>query len=187
MRGWAQTNGFVLSWIPAARIVERSNASALLDGFEAAIRSSVYLNWYHPHGGGGYEDVGAVEAVNSMLLLSIVCPKPISPRAFCRCASVFCLWMRDGWRSQEGFLRFFPAWPLGEAASFRGLRASGAFLVNASIDTAGTVSGVSLRSEAGGRCEFLSPWAGAAAPKAVCGGMMTSGWCTTVSSSCTTS
>ena len=32
----AQTNGFVLSWIPAARIVERSNASALLDGFEAA-------------------------------------------------------------------------------------------------------------------------------------------------------
>ena len=70
----AQTNGFVLSWIPAARIVERSNASALLDGFEAAIRSSVYLNWYHPHGGGGYEDVGAVEAVNSMLLLSIVCP-----------------------------------------------------------------------------------------------------------------
>ena len=42
--------------------------------------------------------------------------------------------------------------------------------VNASIDTAGTVSGVSLRSEAGGRCEFLSPWAGAAAPKAVCGG-----------------
>ena len=70
----AQTNGFVLSWIPAARIVERSNASALLDGFEAAIRSSVYLNWYHPHGGGGYEDVGAVEAVNSMLLLSIVGP-----------------------------------------------------------------------------------------------------------------
>ena len=74
------------------------------------------------------------------------------------------------WCSQEGFLRFFPTWPLGEAASFRGLRASGAFLVNASIDTAGTVSGVSLRSEAGGRCEFLSPWAGAAAPKAVCGG-----------------
>jgi hypothetical protein len=27
--------------------------------------------------------------------------------------------------SHEGFLRFFPAWPLGERASFRGLRASG--------------------------------------------------------------
>jgi hypothetical protein len=26
----------------------------LLDGFEAAISSSVYLNWYHPHGGGSY-------------------------------------------------------------------------------------------------------------------------------------
>ena len=55
---WNPTNGFVLSWIPAARIVERGNASKLLDGFESAISSSVYLNWYHPHGGGGYEDVG---------------------------------------------------------------------------------------------------------------------------------
>ena len=50
---------------------------------------------YHPHGGGGYEDVGAVEAINSMLLLSI-----------------------------EGGMRFFPAWPVGEAASFQNLRAS---------------------------------------------------------------
>ena len=47
---WNPTNGFVLSWIPAARIVEKANASALLDQFEAAIRDSVYLNWYHPHG-----------------------------------------------------------------------------------------------------------------------------------------
>ena len=37
---------------------------------QRAIGSSVYLNYYHPHGGGGYEDVGAVEAVNCMLLLS---------------------------------------------------------------------------------------------------------------------
>jgi hypothetical protein len=35
----------VLSWIPAARIVERSNASELLDGFEAAVKTSVYTNW----------------------------------------------------------------------------------------------------------------------------------------------
>jgi hypothetical protein len=39
---------------------------------------------------GGYEDVGAVEAVNCMLLLSV-----------------------------EGFIRFFPAWPVGERASFK--------------------------------------------------------------------
>ena len=107
-------------------------------------------------GGGGQQHASALHRG----------PQPIQPRAFCRCA------LHEGWYwcSQEGFLRFFPAWPLGEAASFRGLRASGAFLVNASIDTAGTVSGVSLRSEAGGRCEFLRPWAVAAAPKVVCGG-----------------
>jgi hypothetical protein len=127
---WNPVNGFVLSWIPAARIVEKQNASTLLDGMEAAIRSSVYLNWYHPHGGGGYEDVGAVEAVNCMLLLSI-----------------------------EGFLRFFPAWPLGEAASFRGLRASGALLVNASVDRLGLVSGIELLAEAGGEVKFLAPCA----------------------------
>lgn len=126
---WNPTNGFVLSWIPAARIVERSNASKLLDGFEAAIKSSVYLNWYHPHGGGGYEDVGAVEAVNCMLLLSI-----------------------------EGFIRFFPAWPVGEAASFVGLRAAGAFLVTASIDAQGIVGPIQLKADVGGNFTFLSPW-----------------------------
>ena len=137
---WNPTNGFVLSWIPAARICERSNASKLLDGFEAAVSSSVYLNYYHPHGGGGYEDVGSVEAVNCMLLLSI-----------------------------EGFLRFFPAWPLGELASFRGLRASGAFVVSGSIDASGTVGDVTLVAEAGGKCTFLNPWANA--PSVQCGGL----------------
>ena len=53
---------------------------------------------YHPHGGGGYEDVGAVEAVNSMLLLSV--------------------------EGEGGMLRFFPAWPIGETASFHNLRTS---------------------------------------------------------------
>lgn len=42
---WNPVNGFVLSWIPAARIVERENASELLDGFEAAVNVSVYTNW----------------------------------------------------------------------------------------------------------------------------------------------
>ena len=176
---WNPTNGFVLSWIPAARIVERGNASKLLDGFESSINSSVYLlqsrpigtkshalplnlepnvccspenrylNWYHPHGGGGYEDVGAVEAVNCMLLLSI-----------------------------EGFIHFFPAWPVGETASFQNLRASGAFIVNASIDATGLVSDVRMLAEAGGKCVFLSPWGsegGSAAdvvavPKVTCNG-----------------
>ena len=145
---WNPTNGFVLSWIPAARIVERANASTLLDGFEAAINSSVYLNWYHPHGGGGYEDVGAVEAVNCMLLLSI-----------------------------EGFVRFFPAWPVGETASFVGLRASGAFVVTASINAQGTVGTIELKADVGGNFAFLSPWPTAAtmmAPAVRCGGAVAS-------------
>ena len=59
-----------------------------------------------------------------------------------------------------GFLRFFPAWPMGERASFRGLRASGAFVVSAAIDEAGSVSGVRLTAEAGGECTILDPWRG---------------------------
>jgi len=53
---WNPTNGFVLSWIPAARIVARERAAGLLDAFEAAISSSVYLNWY-----GGKSRVGQKE------------------------------------------------------------------------------------------------------------------------------
>ena len=94
----------MLSWIPAARIVEPHRAAELLDGFTAAVVSSVYRNYYHPHNGGGYEDVGAVEAINCMLLLAT-----------------------------SGFVQFFPAWPVGESASFTGLRTSGAFIFNASV------------------------------------------------------
>ena len=63
--------------------------------------------------------------------------------------------------SVEGFLRFFPAWPLGEEARFQGLRASGAFLVTAAVDRTGLVGGVEVVAEAGGPCRFLPPpsWA----------------------------
>ena len=60
---------------------------------------------------------------------------------------------------QEGFLRFFPGWPLGEAASFSTLRAVGAFLVSAKVDAAGSVSGVVVRSERGENCTILNPFA----------------------------
>ena len=70
-----------------------------------------------------------MEAVNSLLLLSV-----------------------------EGFLRFFPGWPPGEPAAFQRLRATGAFVVNGSVDAAGVVGGVAVLSEVGERCTFLSPW-----------------------------
>lgn len=84
---------------------------------------------YHDHGGGGYEDVGATEAINSLLLLSV-----------------------------EGAVHFFPGWPLGEAASFTALRTYGAFVVSAAVSTSGAVGTIQLLSEAGAACTFASPW-----------------------------
>ena len=67
-------------------------------------------------------------------------------------------------QSHGGKMRFFPAWKatvLGPA-SFTTLRAYGAFLVSASVDSHGTVSPVSLTSDVGGDLVFESPWAGSA-------------------------
>lgn len=129
--GFNPVNGFVLSWIPIARIVAKSNASALLDNFTAAVAASTAKSWYHDHPGGGYEDVGATEAINSLLLQSI-----------------------------GGALHFFPGWPVGEAASFTQLRAYGAFVVDASVDAEGTVGNITVRSETLGACIFVTPWIG---------------------------
>merc|ERR1712039_1046382 len=75
------------------------------------------------------EQVGATHAINELLLQSF-----------------------------EGFLRFFPGWPLSERASFTTLRAVGGFLVSASVDIGGLVSSIELTSEAGRVCTFLNPW-----------------------------
>lgn len=128
------TNGFVLSWIPAARVVARANASRLLDNFTAAVRASVAKSWYHDHGGGGYEDVGATDAITSLLLT---------------------------WT--DGELQFFPGWPLDEAATFTRVRAYGAFLVSASQDENGAVSGVRIEAEPGTptrNCTLVNPFGG---------------------------
>jgi hypothetical protein len=79
-------------------------------------------------------------------------------------------------QSHEGFLRLFPVIRHNESAAFEDLRANGAFLVSARFDplTAaaaagqaqlsdggdGTVHGVRVKSEVGGACSILSPWAG---------------------------
>ena len=89
-------------------------------------------------GGGGIEQAGATEAVNSALL-----------------------------QSQEGFLRFFPMWPANESASFTTLRARGALLVSASfVAGAGVAAPVTVLADSSGsrtrNCSFLSPWAAGA-------------------------
>jgi hypothetical protein len=76
----------------------------------------------------GIESVGAIEAIDSMLL-----------------------------QSQDGIIRVFPAWLKQKDARFRDLRARGAFLVSGEFRD-GRVEGVGIKSEAGGLCRVAAPW-----------------------------
>jgi hypothetical protein len=60
-------------------------------------------------------------------------------------------------QSYGGVLRLFPAWPAAVPASFRTLRAEGAFLISASWEN-GTVTSLEILSEKGGECRLYSPW-----------------------------
>jgi hypothetical protein len=62
-------------------------------------------------------------------------------------------------QSYAGVIRLFPNTRNLGMASFRNLRAAGAFLVSASWDGR-TVSGVELRSEKGAAAKIVNPWAG---------------------------
>jgi len=138
-------NGLCMAWPPATRCAGSARAGGVLDAFEASLRATMHENFYPDVGGGGVEQFGATEAVNSALL-----------------------------QSQEGFLRLFPMWPPGENASFSTLRARGAFLVSAAF-SAGTTeapitiqalvtsssssSSSSFSSSLGPRnCSILDPW-----------------------------
>ena len=104
------------------------NASFILTTMSHVVQAQMGANGYLRQGGGGIETAGGAVAVNDMLLQSF-----------------------------EGFLRFFPVWPRSEDASFTTLRAVGAFLVSASLES-GVVKGVEVVSEAGLNCTFVSPW-----------------------------
>jgi hypothetical protein len=60
-------------------------------------------------------------------------------------------------QSWDGALRIFPAWPRTLDASFRTLRANGAFLVSASW-AKGAVTTAEVISEKGGPCRAYAPW-----------------------------
>jgi len=62
-------------------------------------------------------------------------------------------------QSYNGPLRFFPNWPKNKDATFRTLRAVGAFLVSAELKD-GEVKWIEVRSEAGGRLDLINPWTG---------------------------
>jgi hypothetical protein len=78
----------------------------------------------------GLESVGAIEAIDSMLL-----------------------------QSHDNTIRVFPAWLKDKDASFKNLRAVGAFLVSSEYKQ-GRVIHVDLKSEAGRPARVLNPWFG---------------------------
>ena len=125
--GWANTNGFCLSWPPAVRVSGVDDAALLVGNFRGALDKVMGRNGNIHLGGGMLENSGATVAINDLLL-----------------------------QSHAGRLRFFPVWDataLGPAA-FTTLRAYGAFLVSGSIDKAGKMGPVTILSEMGGLCVF---------------------------------
>lgn len=60
-------------------------------------------------------------------------------------------------QSYAGEMRFFPNWPGDKTASFRSLRAAGAFLVSAEF-AGGRVQRIAIESEKGGDAVIVSPW-----------------------------
>ncbi|MBA3937340.1 MAG: hypothetical protein H0X38_07750, partial [Planctomycetes bacterium] len=77
----------------------------------------------------GIESVGAIEAIDSMLL-----------------------------QSQGAVIHVFPDWPAGRDASFRDLAAEGGFRVSATL-AHGVIGPLDLTSDAGARCTLVVPWA----------------------------
>ena len=101
---FAPGNGFCLSWPASAAMEDRVTAASgdLLANFSAAYARTAKRNGWPDLGGGGLEQIGAVAAIQ-MLLVRVV----------------------------DGVLRLWPGWPAGARASFADLRVTGAFLVSA--------------------------------------------------------
>jgi hypothetical protein len=62
-------------------------------------------------------------------------------------------------QSYEGIIRMFPNWNKQKDASFKTLRAYGAFLVSSKLEK-GNVQYVDLESEKGRVCVMENPWPG---------------------------
>ena len=78
----------------------------------------------------GWESVGALESINSMLI-----------------------------QSHDNIIRVFPVWVKNKDAWFKDLRASGAFLVSSEFSQ-GQVKFIDIKSEKGKLCNVENPWDG---------------------------
>jgi hypothetical protein len=127
--GGNTNNGFPKEFPVAARV--GWPAADLISRFDAAIRFQWRAsNLTVAQGGGGIETSGSIEAVDSMLMQSV-----------------------------SGTIRLFAdaCWPASKDASFKRLRAVGAFTVSATL-TGGGVGPVTISSDAGGPVRLKSPW-----------------------------
>lgn len=125
---FAPLNGLCMHWPAAARVIGRGDTTALLDGFESALNRTMEKNFWPNLGGGGIEQAGASGSINDMLLAS-----------------------------HNGYLEFFPLWPVGSPARFNSLRAQGAFVCSCLMDTQGVVGPATVTAEVGGEMQFVVP------------------------------
>ncbi len=122
-------NGVETVYAGAARL--GYDPEKILTYLKERIEMACYPNCYIVAGGGGIETLAAVPfTINEMLMQSF-----------------------------EGVLRVFPCWVRSQDASFRHLRANGAFLVSSSIED-GLIGDVELLSEQGRPCRMENPWPG---------------------------
>ena len=101
-----------------------------VDRFKALVNKTFRNNLTMYQTGGGIETDGGIEAIHLMLL-----------------------------QSNEGFLHLFPVWFPDKDASFKRLRARGAFLVSSEFRN-GTVQFAEIHSEKGKVCRIRNPWEG---------------------------
>jgi hypothetical protein len=125
---WDSHNRFCSYYPMAARL--GVPPEEILSHMHDVIRNRALPNGMFRYGGGGLENSAAIPGtVNEMLL-----------------------------QSYEGILRLFPCWDRSEDASFRGLRAYGAFLVDAEIKD-GSIRAL-IRSEKGRLLRIEKPGEG---------------------------
>ena len=62
----------------------------------------------------------------------------------------------------DGIIRLFDHWPLGEDASFQTLRTQGGFLVSATLTSRAVETGIRIAATADGTCTLADPpgWSG---------------------------
>jgi len=128
---WGNTlgNGIETCFPGAVRV--GYNSDEILKYLKARIALQSFPNLWITQAGGGIETLAAVPlTINEMLL-----------------------------QSYEGLLRIFPNWNLKKDASFKNLRAYGAFLVSSKVMN-DNIQFVKIYSEKGRPCTIENPWPG---------------------------